>query len=195
MCVCLSCLPVASLKRHSHCNTLQHNKTWSTSLSTSSFQDAVTPYDSASVTLDGNSVSFKQKRPVIWILVPPRLTHAASAHSSLHIATCLLIYMYIYIYVYYMHTRACTPAHVLRFCEKIDTYTSMCMYRLATVGRIDKITGLFCKSALQKRRYSMSCDVARKHLCGWVVSEITNHITYLCTGLPFAVWQLWGGCD
>jgi len=48
-------------------------------------------------------------------------------------------------------------AQVDRIYVKLHSYVHMCLaheYGVALVSRIDKIIGLFCKRALQKRRYS-----------------------------------------
>jgi len=61
------------------------------------------------------------------------------------------VYIYIYIYMYVFFLCVCVCACVFE-CRK--TYSSGKCYGVATISRLLKIIGLFCKIALQKRLYS-----------------------------------------
>jgi len=55
-----------------------------------------------------------------------------------------------------------------------------------------------CVLYAHPRMHTHACAAILWENCsfvGWVVSEITDQITYLCTEPLFAVLQLWGGCD
>jgi len=76
-------------------------------------------------------------------------------HMCVCVTACVCIHVYICVYV-------CVCSGYVGSCFKytqVYTYTNTNMYitrhyGVATVSRIDKIIGLFCKRALQKRRYS-----------------------------------------
>jgi len=63
------------------------------------------------------------------------------------------IYKYT-IYIYTHTTYICTTYIYIRCMTSAESPQTVYTYGVATVSRIDKITGLFCKRALQKRRYS-----------------------------------------
>ena len=75
----------------------------------------------------------------------------------MYVYTFIFMYSYVYIYIY-MYINVCvnihiggTPSIYLSIYEYM--YINMYTYRVALVSSIDKIKGLFCKRALQKKQY------------------------------------------
>ena len=58
----------------------------------------------------------------------------SSMYSCVSVCVCIVMYLYIYIYTY------------------LCVYS--CIYGVATISRLPKIIGLFCKRALEKRQHS-----------------------------------------
>jgi len=94
-----------------------------------------------------------------WGLLESLLT---PRENALQVFTCIYTYLYVYIHVdvyIYMCIFVCMyPCIYVSMSEVIGPwgYSGMCVYRygVATISGLLKIIGLFCKRALQKRRYS-----------------------------------------
>ena len=74
-------------------------------------------------------------------------------YTYIHVHTNIHMRIYVYIYIYeciqiHMYTRS---THTYKPVENAHMYSG---YGVATISRRLKIIGLFCKRALQKRRYS-----------------------------------------
>jgi len=66
------------------------------------------------------------------------------------------VYIYIYMYVYmYIYRESKTEINAQKSLQLQCWVCFQCeRYRVAMIGRLLKIVGLFCKRALSKRRYS-----------------------------------------
>jgi len=96
-------------------------------------------------------------------------------------------YMYIYIYIYVcIYIYSCinvsvyiySYTHTLFWCDACD---AIHCYGVATISRLLKNIGLFCKSALLKRRYST------KETCN--VKEATNRSHPICITIEIRLYS------
>jgi len=72
------------------------------------------------------------------------ISHHSTINTSNHTRDVGAMYIY-------KHIHICTHLHKLLI---VSVYQSDCGYGVATISRLLKIIGLFCKRALSKRRYS-----------------------------------------
>jgi len=76
--------------------------------------------------------------------------------KALYVCRYVWIYVYIYIYIYdyvYIYTKY-IYIHIYIYIYVYALQSRSIWYGVATISRLLKIIGLFCKSALWKRRYS-----------------------------------------